>query len=230
MFLKSELGLNKLILTCSKKQNKIKQNTTQQKANKQKPQTHKQWRGRRIIPHHVAWTGGGGGCKFGFGWNMPCEFESRPIQIQIFHENVTHSYTNQPILGQILWEKIARFFQNFLIFWANFGSNFGKFWKIHPFIYQMLHFIRVHLYTKRLILLPMLAARPRWVFFTEYPPSELVQTHVRQPLKRNLKWHTHPDSFQPATWVSYDTLLLWLPWTKYRWGYYEGTLQLLNVQ
>ena len=46
----------------------------------------------------------------------------------------------------------------------------GNFSKINPFIYQILHFIRGHSYTKRLILLPMLAAHPCRVFCTKYPP------------------------------------------------------------
>ena len=51
----------------------------------------------------------------------------------------------------------------------------AKFWKIDPFIYQILHFIRGHSYTKRLILLPMLAAHPCRVlnFVLSTPPPGL---------------------------------------------------------
>ena len=70
---------------------------------------------------------------------------------------MTHSYTNR----SNFW---PNFEQNHPIF-----PNLGNFWKIDPFIYQILHFIRGHSYTKRLILLPMLAAHPPRVFCTKYP-------------------------------------------------------------
>ena len=72
-----------------------------------------------------------------------------------------------PILRQIL-NKITKFSKDF------FGSHLGKFWKIEPFIYKTLHFIRGHLCTKRLILLPMLVAHPRRVFCTEYPLAVII--------------------------------------------------------
>ena len=67
------------------------------------------------------------------------------------------------------WTKLPIFSKIFLIL-SQFWPNLAKFWKIVPFIYQILHFIRGHSYTKRLILLPMLAAHPRRVFCTKYPP------------------------------------------------------------
>ena len=101
--------------------------------------------------------------KFGFGRDITAaKFESRPIQRPIFQEKVVHS----PILAK-LWEKLPDFFENFL----KFETKFGKIWKIDIFIYQILHFIRGHSYTKRLILLRMLAARPRRFFFTKYLPG-----------------------------------------------------------
>ena len=72
-----------------------------------------------------------------------------------------------PILRQIL-NKITKFSKEF------FGSHLGKFWKIEPFIYKTLHFIRGHLCAKRLILLPMLVAHPRRVFWTEYPLAVII--------------------------------------------------------
>ena len=69
------------------------------------------------------------------------------------------------------------FEQNHPIFPKFFlSSNLGKFWNIDPFIYQILHFIKCHLYTKRLILLPMLAAHPRRIFYTEYPPDIFLES------------------------------------------------------
>ena len=72
-----------------------------------------------------------------------------------------------PILRQIL-NKITRFFKRFL--WL----KFRKILKIDPFIYKTLHFIRGHLCTKRLILLPMLVAHPRSDFCTEYPLAVII--------------------------------------------------------
>ena len=98
------------------------------------------------------------------------EFESRPIQIQIFQEEVIHAACTYQ-LAQFLekfWAKSPDFFPNFLKFESIFGSNLGKFWKINPFTYQILHFIRGHSYTKGLILLPMLAAHSPRVFYTGY--------------------------------------------------------------
>ena len=103
-------------------------------------------------------------------------FENRPIQIPIFLEKVTHSLPICPIFGEIL-SKITQIFLNL----ANFCSNLGKIGKIDPFTYQILHFIRVHSYTKRLILLPMLAAHPRRLFCTEYPPPDFK--HACKALK-----------------------------------------------
>ena len=51
---------------------------------------------------------------------------------------------------------------------AQIGEIFEK---IDPFMYQILRFLRGHSYTKTLILLPMLAAHPRRVFCTDYPPG-----------------------------------------------------------
>ena len=49
--------------------------------------------------------------KFGFGRDVPPrEFESRPIQIPVFQEKVTHSYTNR----------------------LNFGSNFEQKYRLFP--------------------------------------------------------------------------------------------------
>ena len=45
--------------------------------------------------------------------------------------------------------------------WAYFRATFRKFWKYDPCLYQFLLWIRGHPYTRRLILWPISAARPR---------------------------------------------------------------------
>ena len=90
-------------------------------------------------------------------------------------------------LGQIL-SKIAQCFQNFPKM-SQIGSNLRKFWKIYAFIYQIMHFIWGHSYTKRLILLPMLAAGPRRVY--EYPRA-LILLH----LNRKVDWLVQNYKFE----------------------------------
>ena len=51
-----------------------------------------------------------------------------------------------------------------------------------PFIHQILYVISGYSYTKRLILLHMLAAHPSRVFCTEYPPGGLHQCHNKETL------------------------------------------------
>ena len=89
------------------------------------------------------------------------EFESGPIQIPIFKGK------SDPFIYQSAW------------FWAKFWSNYLNFsilaqiWdnseKVNPFMYQIWHLRRGHWCSKRLILLPIFAARPCRVFCTEYP-------------------------------------------------------------
>ena len=89
-------------------------------------------------------------------------------QIPIFQEKVIHSICQSDQFYAKFWTKLPDFSKDF------FGSNLGKFWKIDPFIYKTLHFIRGHLCTKRLILLPMLVAHPRRDFCTEYPLAVII--------------------------------------------------------
>ena len=115
---------------------------------------------------------------------------------------------------------------------ANFGSNLGKFWKIDPSTYQILHFIRGHSYTERLILLPMLAAHPRRVVCTENPTIHDM-IHV-EDLKLNLiiifhfsdslVWETRP---QPTIGVP-DPFLLPCCLTRpvWRWRRFGNVAQL----
>ena len=92
---------------------------------------------------------------------------------------MTHLYTNWPNFWQN-FEKNCLIFPKFSFLFkssANCGSNLGKLWKMNPFVYQILHFIRGHSYTKRLILLPMLAACACKVFCTETPSGHYIQWH-----------------------------------------------------
>ena len=109
-----------------------------------------------------------------------CDRESRRdlwFENRLVQEKVTHLYTNQTNFA-------PNFDQNHPIvpiFLKLERSNLGKFWKINPFLYQILHFNRGHSYIKRLILLSMLAAHPHRVFRTEYPPGHSnvsVHTYV----------------------------------------------------
>ena len=72
--------------------------------------------------------------------------------------------------------------------WAYFCANFRKFWKYDPCLYQFLHWIRGHLYTRRLILRPISAARPRIDLCTKNPPPGF-----NTKLYRNvcLRWIIH---------------------------------------
>ena len=92
-----------------------------------------------------------------------------PYKYQFFKKSDLYIYQSAQF-GAKFWAKSPNFSKIFLKL-SQFGSNLRKFWKIGPFIYQILHFIRGHSYTKRLILLAMLAAHPHRVFCTEYPPG-----------------------------------------------------------
>ena len=57
---------------------------------------------RKAAIQEITPTLAGGILKFGFDLvvtHAAAEFESRPIQIPIFQEKVTHSYTNRPNFG-----------------------------------------------------------------------------------------------------------------------------------
>ena len=78
------------------------------------------------------------------------------------------------------WAKspdFSKILLNLSQFWLKFGKNFKK---INPFIHFCIpnfeFYNRGHSYTKRLILLPMLAAHHLCrVFWTEYPPGFCVR-------------------------------------------------------
>ena len=72
---------------------------------------------------------------------------------------MTHSclYSNQPQLSAKFWPKSPDFFK------LNYFEKLT-----YP---KTIFCVRGHWYTRRLILLPMWAARSRWVFCTKYPPS-----------------------------------------------------------
>ena len=111
------------------------------------------------------WGGGGGAgrqvLKFGFGRDMPLQnMKGDPA-------NTNFSWKSDPFIYKSVqfWAKSWRkfFFEDF---W-----NLSQFWL--KFIYQILHFIRGHSYTKRLILLPMLMACLRRSFVLSTPLSTL---------------------------------------------------------
>ena len=83
----------------------------------------------------------------------------------------------------LIWSKLISntiWFSKNTLNLSNFGSNLGTFWKINPFMYQILHLTRSHSYTRRLNLLPMLKARPCRAFRTENPlpiKSHLIKLH-----------------------------------------------------
>ena len=86
---------------------------------------------------------------------------------------------------------MSHYFPKLLSFQAHFGNfgsrlmkfglyfraNLRKFWKYDPCLYQFLHWIRGHRYTRRLILRPISAARPRIDLCTKNPPEPEGMTH-----------------------------------------------------
>ena len=107
--------------------------------------------------------------KFGFGRDVP------PRNLKVDPYNTNFSRKSDPFMYQLVqfvakfWAKspdFSKFFLNLSQFWLKFGELL----KNQPIHIPILHFIRGHSYTKRLILLPMLATHPRRVFCIKYPP------------------------------------------------------------
>ena len=84
----------------------------------------------------------------------------RSIHIPLFKKKWPVHITISSIFDQNY--VLSKIFFNLSQFWFKFG-------KIDPFIYQILHFIRGHWYTRRLILLPMFPAVP-WGLLYWVPP------------------------------------------------------------
>ena len=106
------------------------------------------------------------------------EFEKGPIQTPIFKEKVTRSYPIGLIFDQIL-PKITWFF---LQIWGNFSSNY--FLKNNPLTYKILHKIKGHWYTRRLILQPMFTVHPcRGLLYWATTPPPPPQFVLLQSLK-----------------------------------------------
>ena len=117
--------------------------------------------------------------KFDLGRDMPLTLnfytkfcgKMRPIFIpepQIFNKS-TENFT--------LFSKIVKLSSKFWKFWYQideigpiFTQNFITSWKYNPFLYLFLHLIRGYRYTRRLILGPIPAARPRIDLCTKNPP------------------------------------------------------------
>ena len=127
---------------------------------------------------HIVQTNARGVLKFGFGRDVPLRnLKEDPYKYQFFKKKWPIHTPICSILGQFSVKSpdFVKIFLNLSQFWFKFG-------KINPFIYQILHFIRGHSYTKRLILLPMLVAHPHRIFCTESP--------------------LHPDQWAKLPWKS----------------------------
>ena len=95
--------------------------------------------------------------KFGFGRDVPPQnLKVDPYIHQMFQEKVTHSYTDRPNFEQnhqiFPFQKKKKKESILAQIWENFEKS-------------------THSYTKRLILLPTLAAHSRRVFCIEYQGS-----------------------------------------------------------
>ena len=121
-------------------------------------------------------------------WVGTCRWDlkSGPIFIPNFAEKWDpFLYQSHKFRQNLL--RVSHYFPKLLSFQANFGNfgirlmelglffpyfraNFGRFWKYDPCLYQLLHWIRGHRYTRRLILQPISAARPRIDLCTKNPP------------------------------------------------------------
>ena len=94
------------------------------------------------------------------------------LELILCIKKVTHWYTSQPEITKITW-----YFQIFLDM-SQFWLNLGNFCKVDPFMSQILHKIKGHWYTRRLILLPMFAAHPCRIFCTKYRGGLLWSFHL----------------------------------------------------
>ena len=109
-------------------------------------------------------------------WVGTCRWDlkSRPIFIPNFAEKWDPFYNGATNFNQNLL-KMSHYFPIFkqileILNWAYFHANLRKFWKYDPCLYQFLHWIRGHCYTRRLILRPISEARPRIDLCTKNPP------------------------------------------------------------
>ena len=101
----------------------------------------------------------------GFDWDVP------PRNLKVDPTNTNFSRKSDPFMSfyipiSPILSQIRSFYQYFL----KFEPIFGKFWKMDPFVYQILHFIRGHSYTKRLILLACWRHVPVGSFVMSTPP------------------------------------------------------------
>ena len=91
----------------------------------------------------------------------------RPIFIPEPQINFTKNFT---LFSKIIVKLSSRFIVSDWWNWVYFRAKFWKFWKYDPCLYQFLHWIRGHHYTRRLILRPISAARPRIDLCTKNSP------------------------------------------------------------
>ena len=159
-------------------------------------------------------------------WVGTCRWDlkSRPIFIQILPKNETHFYTRVTNFKQNLL-KMSPHFPKLLSFQANFKkafkqiskilvsdwwnwayvcTNLRKFWKYGPSLYQFLHWVRGHRYTKRLILRPISAARPRIDLCTKNPPPGIFcSLRLVYFVSMEKTWHTFSE-FQQQVVIQND--------------------------
>ena len=122
-------------------------------------------------------------------WVGTCRWDlkRRPILIPNFVKKWdTFLYQRHKFLAKFtknftLFSKIVKLPSKFQKFWyqideiwAHFRPNFTKFWKYDPCLYQFLHWIRGHCYTRRPILRPISVARPQIDLCTKNPPGGFV--------------------------------------------------------
>ena len=97
-----------------------------------------------------------------------------PFWYQILLKSETHFYTRATNFKQNLLKKFT-LVSKIVKLSCNeeigpiFCANFRKFWKYDPCLYQFLHWIKGHRYTRRLILWPISAAHPQIDFCTKTP-------------------------------------------------------------
>ena len=102
-----------------------------------------------------------------------------------------------------------------------FSCQFKKFWKYDPCLYQFLHWIRGHRYTRRLILRPISAARPQIDLCTKNPHDEVVITKVLK--KTWIQAKIWKKASLNAGIITYIYGLYDPTWSKFSWFILEDT-------
>ena len=94
--------------------------------------------------------------KICWKWDVPI-FIQKPHILSKFK-----NFTSDSKIVKLSWKQISELkFLSAWWNWAYFCASFRKFWKYDPCLYQFLHWIRGHCYTRRLILQPISVACPK---------------------------------------------------------------------